>query len=80
MSVIDRIDMLLEVTKGSTDDAYLYIKKIKNKEKKRYAQDWLKACENGTKMKDSDYHLSAMAKQAVRMSLSHYGIEGGDLE
>lgn len=55
-----------------------YIRKIKNKNKKQYAEALLKWCKNnqkGEKPDGKDFKLSGMGAQAVRLRLSGYGYE-----
>lgn len=58
-----------------------YIKKIKNKNKKQYAEallKWFKNNQKGEKPDCKDYNLSAMGGQAVRLQLIEYGYEEKD--
>lgn len=58
-----------------------YIKKIKNKNKKQYAEDLLKWFKSNQKSSMPDckkYNLSAMGGQAVRLQLAEYGYEEKD--
>lgn len=46
-----------------------YVRRIRNKNKRAYAQDYLNFCAKKIAMKE-DYPLSYMAKQAVRMEIN----------
>jgi hypothetical protein len=62
--------------KTTKKDVISYIKRIKNSEKRRYAQAYYDYCE-GITDKDPDYltfDCGAMAKQSVRFELREHGI------
>jgi len=53
-----------------------YIKRIKNNDKRAYAEAFLKFCiEKGPDPRDGYRNLSYLAKQSVWMQLAEYGIK-----
>lgn len=74
MDLNEKLDLYLKESFISDIDRLVqhYINKIKNKEKKAYAQAYFDAKVKGEELSDSSYDrfkCGAMAKQAVRMAI-----------